>query len=238
MLFALVDDAVEILEYIPNLIKKIIPYYDVKIDCFQNAPDFLDAYRAYNYDALFLDIDMPEINGFDLTCKIKNKNRYIPLVYVTGREDLITHAFRYKPIGFVRKQYLKSELPYAVQTILKELNKENPRIKITEIRSCGGNTHLIEIREIAFIESNNHYLNFHLLTGKVFCIRDSLSHYTEKREFKDFIYINSGTIVNLEHIKLINDTVSFEDGTTLYISRRKLQSVIKSYLKFTKRVLI
>lgn len=71
MVFALVDDAVEILEYVPDLIKNLVPYYDVKIDCFQNASDFLNAYKVYDYDALFLDIDMPEINGFDLTCKIK-----------------------------------------------------------------------------------------------------------------------------------------------------------------------
>lgn len=45
MLFALVDDNLEILEQIPSIIKSLIPYYEVVVDCFQNAHQLLDVYK-------------------------------------------------------------------------------------------------------------------------------------------------------------------------------------------------
>lgn len=237
MLFALVDDATEILEQIPPIIKSLLSYYDVKVDCFQNAHRLLDVYKDQKYDALFLDIDMPEINGFDLTSLIKENNPNAHIIYLTGRDDLITNAFRYRPLGFVRKQNIDTELPFAIETILKVLDKEELKITITETRAKGGRTHTILIKQIQYIESCNHSLTIYL-DNQELCIRDSLSHFSDMAEFRDFVAINSGTLVNMAHIELVNDTVKFEDGKTLLISRRKLPDVIKSYLNFTKKVLI
>ncbi len=237
MLFALVDDNLEILEQIPSIIKSLIPYYEVVVDCFQNAHQLLDVYKKKKYDVLFLDIDMPEISGFDLTCIIKDTNPNAHIIYLTGRDDLITNAFRYRPLGFVRKQNIDSELPFAIETILKVLDKEELKITITETRAKGGRTHTILIKQIQYIESCNHALTFHLDNQELY-VRESLSHFMDMPEFRDFVAINSGVIVNLAHIKLVKDSVVFEDDTTLFISRRKLPEVIKSYLNYTKKVLI
>ena len=178
-------------------------------------------YCSCNYDAVFLDIDMPAINGFDLSQKIYEKNNSVPIVYITSRDDLIIHAFRYKPLGFVRKQFIASELPYALTTILKEINRKSPSITITETRFAGGRTYCIQIEEITFLESEKHNVKIQLLTGESYTVREALSYYLNLPEFKDFVLINSGTMVNLAHIKLVSDTISLKNGTILYVSRRK-----------------
>lgn len=81
-------------------------------------------------------------------------------------------------------------------------------------------------------------MKIQLLTGESYTVREALSYYLNLPEFKDFVLINSGTMVNLAHIKLVSETISLKNGTILYVSRRKLQSVLDAYLKYIGRVLI
>ena len=124
MRFAIVDDEPDVPEQIAEMLKNYVPDIQIETNCFHQPSEFLEMYYNCNYDAVFLDIDMPAINGFDLSQQIYEKNNSIPIVYITSRDDLIIHAFRYKPLGFVRKQFIASELPYALTTILKEINQK------------------------------------------------------------------------------------------------------------------
>jgi len=105
MRFAIVDDMKATLKLLNELILKYTEKYQAEVDCFLSAQSFLEEYSLQKYDALFLDIDMPEITGFKLTDILHENQDNIPIVYVTARDDLITNAFRYKPVGLLRHHY-------------------------------------------------------------------------------------------------------------------------------------
>ena len=140
MRFAVVDDMEEVLKTIHNLIIQYTNDYEINVDCYASAGAFLDNYSTRNYDELFLDIDMPDISGFKIAEILHEHGYNIPIVYITGRDDLITNAFRYKPIGFVRKQHLETELEFAIDTIKSELNMATVYISVKEPRTFGGKT--------------------------------------------------------------------------------------------------
>ena len=94
MRFAIVDDEPNVPEQIAEMLKTYVPDVQIETNCFHQPSDFLEMYCSCNYDAVFLDIDMPAINGFDLSQKIYEKNNSVPIVYITSRDDLIIHAFR------------------------------------------------------------------------------------------------------------------------------------------------
>lgn len=239
MRFAVVDDEPGILKQIPALIKQFISSdVSIETDCFQNPTEFLETYSERKFDALFLDIDMPTMNGFELAEHLRNQKDDVPIVYITARDDLIIHAFRYKALGFVRKQYIDNELPFAVSTIMTEIRKSNCMIEVTETRSAGGRSHTISIQQIMYIESIRHNVTIYLTDGRQLAIRSSLTYYTEHEDFEQFVPINSGTIVNLALIELTKDKVRFQNGIELFISRRKIQSVREAYLNYMKKVLI
>lgn len=239
MRFAVVDDEPGILKQIPALIKQFISSdVSIETDCFQNPTEFLETYSERKFDALFLDIDMPTMNGFELAEHLRNQKDDVPIVYITVRDDLIIHAFRYKALGFVRKQYIDNELPFAVSTIMTEIRKSNCMIEVTETRSAGGRSHTISIQQIMYIESIRHNVTIYLTDGRQLAIRSSLTYYTEHEDFEQFVPINSGTIVNLALIELTKDKVRFQNGIELFISRRKIQSVREAYLNYMKKVLI
>lgn len=238
MHFALVDDEPEILKEISDFIKQCLADDSIEIDCFFNAYDFLTSYALKKYDALFLDIDMPDINGFELAENLRYNNDNVPIIYITAREDLIIQAFRYKALGFVRKQFIENELPFALDSIYSEVRKKTDKIEVTETRTNGGRSHILEINQIMFIESIRNNVRICLLGNKEVVVRSSLKYFSEHKGFEHFTAINSGTLVNLSLIELTKDKVRFSDGTELFISRRKLNDVREAYLNNIKKVLI
>ena len=238
MRFAVIDDDEAVLHVICDYIKKSITNEKIDIDSFISSQDYLNHESNVTYDVLFLDIDMPVMNGFELSALLRDNGEDVPIVYITGRDDLIINAFRYKPIGFVRKLHFDTEMQFAISTIISELQIDRPKINLSEPKSYGGGSHTVNVADITYIEKLKHYLTVHLISGKTIIVRENISYFANHNDFKHFVYINAGTLVNLAHITVVNDTVVFKDNTTLYVSRRRIRSVLQSYLKYVKKVLI
>lgn len=238
MRFAVVDDEPGILKQIPVLIRQFSPDIKIETDTFRSSSEFLNAYTSQKYDALFLDIDMPDMNGFALAEQLRDQNDLVPIVYITARDDLMIQAFRYKALGFVRKQFIENELPYALSTIINELHKDDDLIEITETRSQGGRTYKISANEVMYVESDRHNVTIHMSDKRTITVRSSLSYFAEHESFHHFTAISAGIIVNLSLIDLTEDAVCFSNGEKVYISRRKIPSVRTAYLNYIKKVLI
>ncbi len=238
MRFAVVDDEPYVLNEISSLLKNLMKNDNIMIDCYQDAVVFSEQCRLIQYDACFLDIDMPIIDGFALSEILRDRNTQLPIIYVTGRDELIVQAFRYHALGFVRKHNLEFEMKFALTTLLYEINKASAVLNVSELRKNGGKEHRIPINQISYIESENHNTHIHRIDGTVITVRKPLSYYSEQAGFEGFTLINSGILVNLKHIQICSDKVILKDGTVLYISRRKLQAVSEAYLKSQRRLLI
>lgn len=238
MRFAVVDDEPGILKQIPVLIRQFSPDIKIETDSFSSSSEFLNVYTSQKYDALFLDIDMPDMNGFALAEHLRHQNDLVPIVYITARDDLMIQAFRYKALGFVRKQFIENELPYALSTIINEIRKDDDMIEVTETRAEGGHTYRLKVSMIMYIQSFRHNVAIHMSDGDEVTVRSSLSYFAEQECFRHFIAISAGIIVNLSLIELTEDAVCFSNGETLYISRRRIPSVRTAYLNYIKKVLI
>ena len=122
---AIVDDEPVAIETIAVTFKQIQNDLNVtfQIDKFTSGKELLDALHVTAYDALFLDIDMPQDSGFAISAFLRENSNNIPIVYITNRDDLTQQAFQYKVLGFVRKNHLTDELPFAVECVLQEIRK-------------------------------------------------------------------------------------------------------------------
>lgn len=237
---AIVDDEPAFFSQISELLQVIASQnnVNVKIDFFKQADEFYRHYKSEKYDVLFLDIDMPDINGFELTEMLQRQDDNVKIVYITNRDDLVVYAFRYKALGFVRKKHIENELPYAMSTLFNEIKNSSKSVILTEVRSKGGNIKSVSVDSIVYIETHGHDAYVNLLNGEQLVVRKSLSEFLRMPEFEKFVYINSGTIVNLLKIKLQGTNVVLPDEKVLFISRRKMKDVRDAYLKSLRRVLI
>ena len=230
-----IDDERDIAEIISERIIHYAAEANEKIETiiYTEGQSFLDDYHALDIHALFLDLDMPNESGFDISKLLRDNNVKLPIVYVTNRNDLMQKAFQYKVLGFVRKNHLDEELSYAIQCVLHEIEMNTKTIIVTSAQK----KYKLKICDITYIESENHDVRIHLnnQTDSI-RVRETLNAYIENSGFKKFIQISSSCIVNYEYIFSIEkDYIILQNQDVLYISRRKVKSVKERFLFLSRR---
>lgn len=129
---AIVDDQTEAISGILSVFqqweKENHVYFE--IDTYTDADLFCDAIFDKKYQALFLDLDMPKKSGFDISQFLRELGNNTPIVYITNRDDLMQKAFQYKVLGFVRKDKIQEELPFAISCVVQEIQKKNSHVMI------------------------------------------------------------------------------------------------------------
>ena len=239
---AVVDDQTEAISGILSVFQQWENenHVNLEIDTYIDADLFCDTIFDKKYQALFLDLDMPKKSGFDISQSLRELGNNTPIVYITNRDDLMQKAFQYKVLGFVRKDKLQEELPFAISCVVQEIQKKNSRVMIFSAHRQKKEYYNLPISDILYIESENHQTKIYTVNKKDAIItRDTLRSYLEKEEFQGFIPISVSCIVNFEHIFSIEkDTLILDNKKILFISRRKIKSVKELFLQKTRRNII
>lgn len=210
-----------------------------QIDTFTSGKELLDALHVTAYDALFLDIDMPQDSGFAVSAFLRENSNNIPIVYITNRDDLMQQAFQYKVLGFVRKNHLTDELPFAVECVLQEIRKTAKRIVLISAQKNKKTKYDVAVSDILYIDTQDHQTTVHMNDGTSIAIREPLNAYLAQKAFSGFIQISSSCIVNHIHIYSIEkDTVILVNQEVLYISRRRTKIVKEQFLQLSRRPIL
>ena len=113
----------------------------ISLDAFSSPVNFLAMAKEENYRLVFLDIDMPEINGLEVGKKLKEFNPQTDIIYLSQREDLVFDTLVLHPFGFIRKskiiQDFANVLELFVGTALNT-NSENKKICSRRTSTLGG----------------------------------------------------------------------------------------------------
>ena len=179
----------------------------------------------YDYDIYFLDIDMP-YNGLEVARKIKQFNENIIVIFVSFREDLIFEALQTFPYYFLRKKYLKEELPIVINKIKKMLvnNQIDIYYKGKEIS--------LDASKILYIEKNGQYT--HIVTEKnTYIVKHSMKYYEKRLSVKMFGHVSQGFLANYQYVESENSQyVLMKNGHVSYYSRDRRKRFLDNYLKY------
>ena len=96
------------------------PYYDIKIDEVDNGKDGVKRASIFQYDIILLDIELPELNGFQVLVTLKNKKKDTKIIMLTMYNDLLTikKAMSKGADGYILKNMLEEEIFLAMKTVL------------------------------------------------------------------------------------------------------------------------
>ena len=104
-----------------------------------------------------IDIDMPEVNGFEAASYLKKWNRECCIVFVSNKDDLVFQSLVYHPFFFIRKAHLDEELEPQMLELQKKAGKKVPQIEL----QTGRQSVKLALRDIWFVESEKNYLLFY-----------------------------------------------------------------------------
>jgi two-component system, LytTR family, response regulator LytT len=192
----------------------------------------LKTYNPY-YDIVFLDIDMPLINGKEVARKMRLLDKKFKLVFVTSYEKEAINTFEYEVIGFLPKNQIKEKLPEIIKRVVDAINLESLKIQLFNVDCSEGIKSVkIPLDDIMYFECVNKKV-FLYTRREVFALhRYKFSEIIQKYTEYNFVDIHRTCIVNIKYIFSVDELeIVLDNGVRLPLSRRKRGQVIDSFIQ-------
>ena len=209
-------------------------------DC-SNGREAIAAIKSESPDLIFLDVQMPEVDGFDVLASAETKRPPL-VIFVTAYDQYALRAFEVAAVDYLVKPFdrrrfegaleraksrlasgRESELNQQTLALLAELKAQSSHVERLVIKA-GGRAFFLKTDEIDWIEAEGKYVRLHV--GKEsYLLREAIGSMEAQLDPKKFPRIHRSTIVNIERVRELQPwfhneyRVILKDGTELMLSR-------------------
>lgn len=228
---ALCDDQPEMTSLIENLIIECSDQksIDVEIEVFFSGTTLLKHIGDGDcYDLIYLDIEMKVLDGVETAKQIREKDKDVLLIYVSGYESYWKDLFQVEPFRFINKPVDKDEFA-------EFFYKACERIKgLRVFFDFKYNREIIKVKisDIIYFESCKRAVHIFTNQGESYKFYGKLNEVEEivRQKNYSFLRIHQSNLVNYRYIKRIgSDVVVLTDDTQLLISGDRQKEVRKKY---------
>jgi two-component system LytT family response regulator len=165
-------------------------------------------------DLLFLDVQMPKLDGFEV---LELVDASLAVVFVTAYDQYATKAFDAAAVDYLLKPFDLGRFGAALDRVRQRLAMPHSHVAPAELRNAalppgryaerivirdGVHVHILPVAHIDYVEAQDDYLAFHSL-GKSFLKQQTISSLEESLEPTLFVRVHRSFIVNLERIRKI-----------------------------------
>ncbi|MBD5466226.1 MAG: response regulator transcription factor [Lachnospiraceae bacterium] len=235
---AVCDDDMEMLSVIFEQLHRIFEKKEIQvyIESFSEGEKLLEWHERAPFQVVFLDISMPDLDGFQAAAELKAHNKEVIIIFVTSKDDLVYESFDYQPFHFIRKEGWESlgeQFEHVVEKLI-DYKKSYDKINIA---LPYGTVEEIAISDIVVVQSEKNYLDYELVDERTLRVRDSLNTAEERLKEYDFTRISNRTLVNLSYVGRIREKegeVILKDGYSYSLSRNYKKSVVAAYMKYLR----
>jgi len=200
-----IDDEPLALEQISIYIDKT-PFLE-KVALCQSSYDAIEFLSANEVDLMFVDINMPDINGIDLVKSLAKKPQ---IIFTTAYSEYAIEGFKVDAIDYILKPISYNNFLKAANKAFSwfELNQKQPETLQTTLDSLFVKSEYklikIMLSEIKYIESANEYIQIHLDNKKPITTLIRLKNLDNQLPKNRFMRVHRSFIVNLEKVNIID----------------------------------
>lgn len=238
---AICDDNKAFINYMTKAVKREFATHTTvkfEIESYTSSELFFYHHSIKPFDIVFLDIDMPELDGFQLASELSSSNNCY-IIFVTSHPELVYDSLYFRPLNFIPKSndsFFVEKLHNVVNQLFNEM-KQNTTI-VLENKEIGRVS--LTMKNIYYIESNKHYVIYHSEHYDPIKIRGNIGELETYLAQFDFVRIHKSFIVNLRHVFNLDknmDEIIFKQGFRLNMSKNYKPIVdekLTQYLRKTK----
>ena len=238
--FAVCDDDEIVCEAICTKISKILTSCGISVSC----DKYVSPMSLYNnikhgervYDALFLDIDMPKIDGVELAKALRKNENMVDIIFVSNREDKVFETFPVRPFGFIRKNNFTHDLK---DTLRSYINTRVTNASCVGLKTTNNSVRRVCVSDIVYIESFRYKQYVYMADGEQIEIHMTMRELECKLEKYDIVRVYQGYLVNLKYVQRIERTdilLNYKGGISISISREKVQELKAIYLSYLRKI--
>jgi two-component system LytT family response regulator len=238
-----VDDEVSVRNAITKLLAEQFPDLEV----ISTAGTLKSAYEAimkHAPDLLFLDVELPDGNGFELLKMLSAVN--FKVIFITGHQEYALDAIKVSALDYILKPFDQDELRIAVEKAREIINHDEQNIKLQalseNLRSkrtlkriilpTADNLYLVSVEDIIRAEADSNYTVFWLTEGRKIMVSRTIKEYDEMLSGSGMIRVHQSHLVNVPFIdrfvKRDGGYLKLKDGTTVPVSLNLKKKVLQS----------
>lgn len=216
-----------------NLLKSFLDKYqkenDVSfnIEAFTTAESFLYP-KVESFDILFIDIELPGINGLELAKKVRDTNKNVVIIFVTTLRKYVINGYEVDAINYILKPYDYGSIKYTLDKAIKNVESHADS---TFIMKIDGAIKVFNTNDIYFFEIMKHDLLISTTYGD-FITYGNLTTVENSLNSKSFFRISSSIIINLRYVSQIKGNTVRVNNHDLVIGRTKKKDFIKAFLEY------
>ena len=239
MKLAICDDEKRIRDIIAESVKEVSE--KIEIEFYADAKGILSA--SFDCDILFLDIQMPGIDGMGAAKMLRSSGKKTVIVFVTALEDQVFNAFDVGAFNYIVKPFTKAKIievlnkavkqaedQRLVETAISELEEAGRTITV---KSGGTNTRVI-LSEVQYAEIYDRRIILHMESSNDIEYYGRISD-LENIAGKDFFRVHRAYLVNLGAVKSYDSKYVHMSDADIPVARGKYQELIRAYMSYHTR---
>ncbi|MFC6645533.1 LytR/AlgR family response regulator transcription factor [Granulicella cerasi] len=247
----IVDDEPLARDLLRSMLKKLD---DVEVvgEC-ASGDDAVEALQNRSINLLLLDVQMPEMDGFDVIEEVGVED-LPPTIFVTAFHEHAVRAFDVQAIDYLTKPITLERLERALRRVREkllmqtaQLTQEQFKTLLNSVRPAsdppksyaqrflvrdGDKEILLPVSEIDWIEADAYYSRLHV-TGRNYMLRETITDLNDKLDPKNFVRVHRSSIVNVERIREVyregrtDSSLVLKSGAVLKMSKQGRQRLVE-----------
>ena len=201
-------------------------------EVFHSGAKLYDAICSGNrYDLIFLDVDMPDMNGIETGKAIRDSDPDVIIVFVTSYSQFALEAYECEAFNYLLKPATKEK----ITNVITRVNQKAKQIRHYHIIKTKGKSIRLNVSDIYYVECLRKHVIYHTNDRTHDTIGNISDAYRALCDY-NFIQIHQGYIVNLEKIVDFDDKfVILDNGSKVEISVRKRKETLLKYAQYLER---
>jgi two-component system LytT family response regulator len=241
----IIDDEQHCQDTLSLLLKEFCVGIDVVDHC-RSARKGIESIEKFQPDLVFLDIEMPSMNGFEMLEQLTEIN--FPVIFTTSYDQYAIKAIRFSALDYLLKPIDPVELVASVQKVqeqrhlplaeqfqmlLKQIHGKNSGFNKIAVPTSEG-FELIPADQVVFCEANDNYTHIFLKNkNKIIACRTLKEMEEQLQDFNFFVRVHHSFMVNLNEVtKYIRGEGGYlvmSEGTSVNVSRSRKDSLLKFF---------
>lgn len=240
----IIDDEPDCVKLLSLQLKMYCPNVLVVAEC-TDTENALTQVKELKPDIVFLDIEMPVMNGFQLLEKLGGI--HFSLVFVTAYDQFAVKAFRFSALDYLLKPIDGKDLKAAVARAEQQHWPEKQQLSLLKQHLHNNEKNLpdkialpyqngvtfTEIKNIIYCESENNYTRFFIIDGNQHMVSKTLGDIQEVLEERNFLRVHRQFLVNLDHIKKYvrgeGNYLILSNGSNIPVARNQKERLIEKF---------
>ena len=225
------DDDKEFLKKLSGYVRLHLDSFGADCEIRTYSDDMIIVEKIADTDIVFLDIDMPKINGFEIAEGIYKGDRPL-IIFVTMHDELVYSSIKFRPFRFIRKTHIDEELSEAA---VRYITDKSAAQKLNV--PTGDSETAVNINDITYLEVLGHDVLIHLANSKQHIKSyGTLLSFENQLINRGFIRTHKSFLVNLKYIYSIDSKdIILDDKTVIPMSRYKAESVKEKWGEYLRK---